>query len=73
MARTDADVRRELVEEREQLVGAIGTLRTEIKAATDVRGRLRAHLPAATAGALGLGFVAAGGIGATVRRLIGRD
>ena len=73
MARTDADVRRELGEEREQLVGAIGTLRTEIKAATDVRGRLRAHLPAATAGALGLGFVAAGGIGATVRRLIGRD
>jgi len=39
-----------------KLVGAIGMLRTEIKAATDIRGRLRTHLPAATAGALGLGF-----------------
>ncbi len=73
MERTDADVRRELGEEREKLAEAVDTLREEIKAATDIRGRVRANLPVATLGALGLGFVAAGGIGATVRRLTGRD
>lgn len=72
MASTDKQLRRELGTEREMLAEAVGTLRTEIGAATDIRGRLRANLPAATATALGIGFVLSGGIGATVRRLAGR-
>jgi hypothetical protein len=72
MASTDKQLRRELDTEREMLAEAVGTLRTEIGAATDIKGRLRANLPAATATALGIGFVLSGGIGATVRRLAGR-
>jgi hypothetical protein len=72
MASTDKDLRREIGAEREMLADAVGTLRTEIGAATDIKGRLRANLPVATAGALGVGFVVAGGIGATVRRLARR-
>jgi hypothetical protein len=72
MASTDKQLRSELGTEREMLAEAVGTLRTEIEAATDIRGRLRANLPAATAAALGIGFVLSGGIGATVRRLAGR-
>jgi hypothetical protein len=72
MASTDKQLRRELGAEREMLSEAVGTLRTEIGEATDIRGRLRANLPAATATALGIGFVLSGGIGATVRRLAGR-
>jgi hypothetical protein len=72
MASTDAEIRRELGEERRQLAEAVGTLRTELGEATDVGGRLRAKLPVAAAGALGLGFVASGGIGATVRLLLRR-
>jgi hypothetical protein len=72
MASTDKQLRRELGAERELLSEAVGTLRTEIGAATDIKGRLRANLPAATATALGIGFVLSGGIGATVRRLAGR-
>jgi hypothetical protein len=59
MASTDQDLRRELGGERAELAEAVQTLRSE----------LRAKLPVAAAGALGLGFVAKGGIGATVRLL----
>jgi hypothetical protein len=71
MGSTDREIRRELVEEREKLAEAVDTLRTEL----DVGGKLKAKLPVAAAGALGLGFVASGGIGATVRLLFrrGRD
>jgi hypothetical protein len=71
MGSTDREIRRELVEEREKLAEAVDTLRTEL----DLGGKLKAKLPAAAAGALGLGFVASGGIGATVRLLFrrGRD
>jgi hypothetical protein len=72
MGSTDRDIRREIGEEREQLAEAVGTLRTELGNATDVGGRLKAKLPVAAAGALGLGFVASGGIGATVRLLLRR-
>jgi hypothetical protein len=73
--RTPEDVRREIREERERLAGAVEALREDFGEATDVAGKLRAKLPIVAAGALGLGFVAAGGIGATVRLLIrrGRD
>jgi hypothetical protein len=72
MASTDQDIRRELGEEREKLVEAVETLRTSLGEATDVGGRLRANLPVAAAGALGLGFLASGGVGATARLLMRR-
>jgi hypothetical protein len=72
MASTDQDIRRELGEEREKLVTAVDTLRSELGEATDVGGKLRAKLPVAAAGALGLGFLASGGIGATARLLMRR-
>jgi hypothetical protein len=75
MGSTDRDIRHEIGEEREKLAEAVDTLRTELGEATDVSGKLKAKLPLAAAGALGLGFVASGGIGATVRLLFrrGRD
>jgi hypothetical protein len=66
------DLRRELGEEREQLAEAVVMLRRELGEATDVAGRLRSRLPVAAAGALGLGFLASGGIGATARLLLRR-
>jgi hypothetical protein len=72
MANTDRDIRREIGEEREKLAEAVDTLRTELGAATDVSGKLKAKRPVAAAGALGLGFVASGGIGATARLLMRR-
>jgi hypothetical protein len=62
MANTEQQLRRELHDEREQLAEAVGTLRA----------RLRSKLPLVTAGALGLGFVASGGVGATARLLLRR-
>jgi hypothetical protein len=62
MASTEQQLRRELHDEREQLAVAVGTLRA----------RLRSKLPLVTAGALGLGFVASGGVGATARLLLWR-
>jgi hypothetical protein len=72
VAGADEDLRRQLGEEREQLADAVATLRSELKDATDVGRRLRENLPVATVSALGLGFIASGGIGATVRLLLGR-
>jgi hypothetical protein len=72
MASTDKELRRELDEERAKLAEAVDTLRTELGEATDIGGKLRARLPVAAAGALGLGFVASGGIGATARLLMRR-
>jgi hypothetical protein len=66
-SRTPEQVRLELEAEREGLASAVETLRAGVKDATDVSGKIRDNLPAATIGALGLGFVLAGGIGATMR------
>jgi hypothetical protein len=65
--RTTADVRREIATERDQLADAVEDLRTGLGEATDIGGKLRAHLPVVAVGALGAGFVVAGGIGATMR------
>ena len=74
MAGTDQqDLRREIGEERERLAEAVDTLRSELGEATDVSGKLKAKLPVAAAGALGLGFLASGGIGATARLLMRRS
>jgi hypothetical protein len=59
MAGTDQEIRRELGVEREQLVEAVGTLRAKVGEATDIRGKLRAKLPVAAAGVVGLGGAAA--------------
>ncbi len=62
-------VRQEIEAEREQLAGAVNSLRGE---ATNVRAKLRAKVPVFAAGALGVGFVAAGGVKATMRLLARR-
>jgi hypothetical protein len=72
MANTDKELRRELGSEREELVDAVKTLRSEYSRATDVSGKLRANWPAFAAGTLGLGFVASGGIRRTFRLLTRR-
>jgi hypothetical protein len=71
-SRTLADVQREIETEREQLADAAESLRESFSEATDVRGKLRANLPAATIGALGIGFLLAGGVGATARLIFRR-
>ena len=68
----EQQLRNELREERERLAEAVETLRDELEEATDVGAKLRANLPLAAAGALGIGFVASGGIGATMRLLMRR-
>ena len=71
-SRSVADVRREIESEREELSGAAESLRDSIGEATNVRAKLRANLPAAAIGALGMGFLLAGGVGATARLIFRR-
>jgi len=71
-SRTVADVRREIETEREQLAGAADSLRESFGEATDINGKLRANLPAVAVGALGIGFLLAGGVGATARLIFRR-
>jgi hypothetical protein len=70
--RTLEEVRRDIESEREQLAGAADTLREEISEATNIGAKLRANLPAVAVGALGVGFVLAGGVGATARLIFRR-
>ena len=73
MAGTDEQrLRRELSAERAQLADAVEELRAELGEATNIGGKLHSNLPVATAGALGVGFIAAGGIGATMRLIMRR-
>jgi hypothetical protein len=67
--RTPQDVRREIASEREQLAEAVDSLREGF----DVTGKLREKLPVVAAGAVGAGFVLAGGIGATMRLIARRS
>jgi hypothetical protein len=69
----DARLREELGAERQALADAVDDLRTELGAATDVSGKLREKLPIVAAGAFGLGFFKAGGIGALGRLLMRRS
>jgi Protein of unknown function (DUF3618) len=71
-ARTPEQVRRDIEAEREQLASAVGELREGLGEATDLTGKIRAKLPVVAAGALGAGFLLAGGIGATARLLMRR-
>jgi len=70
--RTPEEVRRDIEAERERLASAVDELREEVGEVTDVTAKLRAKLPVVAAGALGAGFVLAGGIGATARLLMRR-
>lgn len=70
-SRTVEQVRAEIESEREQLAGAAENLRGSIGEATNISGKLRANLPAAIGGAIGVGFLLAGGVGATVRLIFG--
>ena len=70
--RTEEAVRREIEAERNELAHSVETLREELGAATDIAGRLRGKLPLVAGGALGAGFILAGGIGATMRLLARR-
>jgi hypothetical protein len=66
-SRTPEQVRHEVEAERERLADAVDTLRAEVKEATDITSKVRANLPIVAAGAAGVGFFLAGGIGATMR------
>jgi hypothetical protein len=71
-SRTQEQVRSEIEAERNQLASAVDVLRSEIGEATDIGAKVRSKLPAVAAGALGAGFLLAGGIGATMRLLARR-
>lgn len=71
-SRSPEEIRREISTVREELAGSLDSLREGIGEATDIGGKLRANLPIAAAGALGVGFLLAGGIGATMRFLARR-
>lgn len=70
-ARTLEQVRKDIEGERERLAGAVEHLRGEL----GVAGKLKAKLPVVAGGAASVGFVLAGGIGATMRYFArrGRD
>jgi hypothetical protein len=70
--RTTEDIRRDLEVEREQLANAADSLRDSLGEATDITGKLRAKLPVVAAGAMGAGFILAGGVGATARLIFRR-
>jgi hypothetical protein len=70
--RTLEQVRRDIESEREQLAGAAETLREEIGEATNIGAKLRSNLPVVAAGAAGVGFLLAGGVGATARLIFRR-
>ena len=70
--RTLEQVRRDIESEREQLAGAAETLREEIGEATNIGAKLRSNLPVVAVGALGAGFLLAGGVGATARLIFRR-
>lgn len=71
-SRTVEQIRAEIESEREQLAGAAENLRGSIGEATNISGKLRANLPVAAVGAIGVGFLLAGGVGATARLIFGR-
>ena len=70
--RTAEDVRRDIEAQREQLATAVDDLRAGIGDAANIGGKLRSKLPLVAVGAVGAGFVAAGGIGAAMRLLARR-
>jgi hypothetical protein len=70
--RSAAEVRGDIERERQQLGSALEDLRRELRRATDVTSRLRAHLALGAGAAFATGFVLSGGPGAAVRLVAGR-
>jgi hypothetical protein len=75
LTRTEEQVRSDIEREREELAGAVEHLRSSLGDAADISGKLKAKLPVVAAGAASVGFVLAGGVGATMRYFArrGRD
>jgi hypothetical protein len=71
--RTPDEIRRDIEAERNRLADAVENLRGEIGEATNVAAKLRANLPMVAGAAAGVGFVLAGGVGATMRFLARRS
>src|ERR671934_1664292 len=71
-SRSAEQVRRDIEAEREQLAEAVEELRGGLAQVTNVGAKLRSRVPLVAAGAMGAGFVIAGGIGATMRLLARR-
>jgi hypothetical protein len=72
-SRNAEQVRRDIETEREQLADAVEQLRGGLAEVTNIGAKLRGRLPLVAAGAMGAGFVLAGGIGATMRLLARRS
>ena len=66
-ARTPEQIRSELDAERTELASAVEHLRGELGQAADITGKLKSKLPVAAGAAASVGFVLAGGVGATMR------
>jgi hypothetical protein len=66
-ARTPEQIRNELDAERAELAEAVGHLRGELGQAADISGKLKSKLPVVAGAAASVGFVLAGGVGATMR------
>jgi len=67
--RTPEQIRLDIEVERERLAGAVDDLRGGM----DINKQLKGKVPIAAAAALGVGFIAAGGIGATMRLVMRRS
>ncbi|MGN6796597.1 MAG: hypothetical protein ACTHKS_00450 [Gaiellaceae bacterium] len=67
MARTEEQLRKDIDAERERLATAVDELRGSIADAANIGGKLKAKLPLVAGGAASVGFVLAGGVGATAR------
>jgi hypothetical protein len=66
-ARTPEQIRSDLDVERAELAEAVDQLRGELGAAANITAKLKANLPIAAGAAASMGFVLAGGVGATMR------
>jgi hypothetical protein len=67
MARAEDQLRKDIDAERERLASAVDELRGSISDAADIGGKLKSKLPLVAGGAASVGFVLAGGVGATAR------
>jgi shikimate kinase len=65
--RTPEQVRADIEQEREQLASAVEDLRDSLGEATNIAAKVKAKLPLAAGAAATVGFVVAGGVGATMR------
>jgi hypothetical protein len=66
-ARTQEQIRSELDAERAELAEAVDHLRGELGEAANITGKLKSKLPIVAGAAASVGFVLAGGVGATMR------